>query len=280
MKLPALIQEQFAKFRWINERFGNHIRLPSPDHWKKMTDTDIWIRVVGQVVVVGNSEPAKQLANPSIRKKLNYESLCSVSEVNAAEQIGKVLREIGTRYVSERNPEVSSKIVALVKNLVFLKKYMGGPRGFIRDLAELGTSEERWKCVAKHLSYIKHKGARDFLTTGFGLATDRIALDSRVMGVVSSIVPTLPAKVPPTGYAVIEEFLIDEVCKPLKIPPAHFDQLLYVYSREILAELGSMAPARDLTSLSTEALQLHYQQILAELQRRNEVPALRSPTAE
>lgn len=152
MSLPTLTEEQLAKFRWIHERFGSFIRLPSSDHWESLTDTDIWIRVVSQVVVVGNSEPAKRLADPSIREKLNYESLRSISEVKAAKKIGQALREIGARYVSERNPEASPKIRALVKNLTFLKAYVGGPRGFIRDIAGLETSEQRCKYVAKHLS--------------------------------------------------------------------------------------------------------------------------------
>lgn len=94
------------------------------------------------------------------------------------------------------------------------------------------------------------------------------------MAVVSRIVPELPAKVPPTGYALIEAFLIDGVCKPLGIRPAHLDQLLYGYSRQILAELGSMAPSQELTAASTESLQLQYRQLLAELERRNAVPTV------
>lgn len=280
MKLPTLTEKQIGKFRWIHERFGNHIRLPSPDHWKQMADTDIWIRVVSQVVVVGNSEPAKQLVEPAIRGKLNYESLRLASEVKAAKTIGKALREIGTRYVPANNPEACPKVVALVRNLTFLKAYKGGPRGFIRDVAALETSEQRWTYVAKHLSYIKDKGARDFLTTGFGLATDRIALDSRVMGVVSRIVPELPVKVPPgDAYADIEAFLIERVCKPLDILPAHLDQLLYGYNSQILAELGSITPSRDLTSVSTETLLVQHRQILEELERRNTLRMEGAPAA-
>ncbi|WP_321871944.1 hypothetical protein [Paraburkholderia tropica] len=278
MNLPTLTEEQLATFRWIHERFGDDVILPSADDHLKMTDTDVWIRVVSQVVVVGKADPAKRLKDTDIRTKLDYGFLCSISKAEAAKEIGKVLCEIKARYVPDLNPESSPKVVALIKNLAVLKAYKGGPSGFIRDVAALETSEQRWNYVAKHLSYIKNKGARDFLTTGFGLATDRIALDSRVMSVVSRIVPELPAKVPPAAYAAIEEFLVNGVCKPLKITPAHLDQLLFKYRPQILAELGSMAPARDLTSVSNEALLRQHGQILAELKRREVLRAENDPT--
>ena len=280
MNLPTLTEEQLAKFRWIHERFGNGVVLPSSDAHLKMTNTDIWIRVVSQVVVVGKAEPANRLKEAEIQAKLDFELLCSISKDEATKKIGEVLREIKARYVPDLNPESCPKVVALIKNLALLKAYKGGPSGFIRDVAALETSEQRWNYVAKHLSYIKNKGARDFLTTGFGLATDRIALDSRVMGVVSRIVPELPDKVPPGAYAAIEEFLVDCVCKPLKITPAHLDQLLFKYQPQILAELGSMAPARDLTSVSNEALLRQYSQILAELKRREVLRTESDPTSD
>ncbi|RKF49444.1 hypothetical protein BCY88_17620 [Paraburkholderia fungorum] len=280
MNLPKLTEEQLAKFRWIHERFGHDVLLPSPDDRLKMTDTEVWIRVVSQVVVVGKAEPAKRLKDTNIRARLDYGFLCSISEAEAEKEIGNVLREIKARFVPDLNPESSPKVAALIKNLAFLKTYKGGPRGFIRDVSALETSEQRLNYVAENLSYIKSKGARDFLTTGFGLSTDRIALDSRVMGVVNRIVPELPAKVSPATYAAIEEFLVDCVCKPLKITPAHFDQLLFKYQPQILAELDSMAPARDLTSMSTEALLRQHCQILAELKRREVPRTENNPTAD
>lgn len=278
MNLPTLTEEQLAVFRWIHERFGDDVLLPSADDHLKMTDTDVWIRVVSQVVVVGKAEPAERLRDPDIRAKLDYGFLCSFSEAEAAKEIGKVLREIKARYVPDLNPESSPKVVALIKNLAVLKAYKGGPSGFIRDVAALETSEQRWNYVAKHLSYIKNKGARDFLTTGFGLATDLIALDIRVMGVVSRIVPELPAKIQRGSYTAIEEFLVDGVCKPLKITPAHLDQLLFKHWSQILVELDSMAQTRDLTSVTTEALLHQHGQILAELTRREVLRVEYDPT--
>lgn len=268
MQLPTLTEEQVGKFRWICERFGHDIRLPPADHWKTMSDTDIWIRVVSQVVVVGKSDPAKRLSEAAIREKLKYERLCAMPEAQVAMVLGEVLREIGARYVSDVNPELSPKVLALIKNFAFLKAYKGGPSGFIRYVVALKTSEERWQYVAKSLAYVKNKGARDFLTSGFGLATDRIALDSRVMGVVNRIVPELPAKVPATSYAAVETLLAQDVCKPLGITPAFLDQLLFKNYGSILEGLGSSMGDADLTRVSTESLLLRYRQIQHELKRR------------
>lgn len=280
MDLPTLTEEQLTKFRWILNRFDEHVRLPSPDYWKTVTSTDVWIRIVSQVVVVGKAEPAKRLKDPDIRAKLDYERLRGMSAIKAAKEIGEALLAIKTRYVSDLHPESSPKVVSLIKNLAFLKTYDDGPRGFIRDVAALKTSEQRWKYVAKHLSYIKNKGARDFLTTGFGLATDHIALDSRVMGIVNRIVPDLPAKVQPTEYAAIEKFLVDSVCRPLKITAAHLDQLLFLYQRRIVAGLGSIEQAENLTSVTSEALLRQHCQILSELKRRQILRTGNNPTGD
>jgi len=43
-----------------------------------------------------------------------------------------------------------------------------------------------------HLGFIKSKGARDFLTTGFGLVQDCIAFDTRILGVLRRIGVPIP----------------------------------------------------------------------------------------
>jgi hypothetical protein len=128
------------------------------------------------------------------------------------------------------------KTGALVKNLVFLKKYAGGPKGFIRDVATLkGDSQDKIAFVSKHLSYIKNKGARDFLTTGFGLVKDHIAFDSRVIGVLRHVGVSLPSgvTVDPVVYARAEQDLIRQVCVPLNLSGAEFDQMLFLNHKDI-----------------------------------------------
>jgi hypothetical protein len=49
--------------------------------------------------------------------------------------------------------------------------------------------------VARHLSYIKNKGARDLLTTGFGLAKHHIALDIRILALLRQMGIDIPGDV-------------------------------------------------------------------------------------
>ncbi|KWF60728.1 hypothetical protein WT57_01335 [Burkholderia pseudomultivorans] len=237
-----------------------------------MSEQQIWLRVVSQVVVVGRAAPAERLKDAEVQQALDFAALSSMSPARARMRIGETLASIGTRMVSKKQPEASPKAIALAKNLAFLKTYPDGPKGFIRDVAKQRTSQERWRYVEKHLAYVRNKGARDFLTTGFGLLTDRIALDIRVMGVVSLIVPGFPAKVPPADYEKIERYLIENICLPLDIKPAHLDQLLFRFQKQIIAQLGSGSLLLRLKDLSAEELMIHYRALVAELKCREIFP--------
>ncbi|MBO9329612.1 hypothetical protein GHR37_10745 [Achromobacter xylosoxidans] len=237
-----------------------------------MSEHQIWLRVVSQVVVVGRAAPAERLKDEETQQALDYAALSSMPLARATKRIGKALARIGTRMVAKEQPEASPKVIALAKNLAFLRTYPDGPKGFIRDVALQPTSQERWRYVEKHLAYVKNKGARDFLTTGFGLVTDRIALDVRVMGVLRRIVPSFPAKVLPADYEKIERYLIENICLPLAIEPARLDQLLFRFQREIIAQLGVGFPLPSLKDLETEELMSHYRAIVAELKDRKIAP--------
>ncbi|MCO8588745.1 hypothetical protein [Burkholderia multivorans] len=272
MQLPQLTPDQLSEFRRINERFGHLVQLPPAETWHSMNEHQIWLRVVSQVVVVGRAAPAERLKDEETQQALDFAALSSMPAARATKRIGEALARIGTRMVSKEQPEASPKVKALAKNLAFLRTYPGGPKGFIRDVAKQQTSQERWRYVEKHLAYIRNKGARDFLTTGFGLVTDRIALDVRVMGVVSRIVPGFPAKVSPADYEKIERYLIENICLPLDIEPARLDQLLFRFQRQIIAQLGSGFPLLRLKDLSAEELVSHYRALVAELKYREIFP--------
>lgn len=274
MQLPQLTPAQLAEFRRINEQFGHLVRLPSPGTWKSMTEHEIWLRVVSQIVVVGRAAPAERLKDEEMQQALDFATLSSMPPRRATKRIGEALARIGTRMVSKQQPETSPKVLALAHNLAFLKTYPGGPRGFIADVANQQTSQERWRYVEKHLAYIRNKGARDFLTTGFGLVTDHIALDVRVMSVVSRIVPGFPAKAPSTDsdYEKIECYLIENICRPLDIEPARLDQLLFRFQRQIIAQLESGFASPRLKDLSAEELVSHYRAVVAELKYREIFP--------
>lgn len=237
-----------------------------------MSAQKIWLRVVSQVVVVGRAAPAERLKDEEMQQALDFATLSSMPPAGAAKRIGKALAQIGTRMVPKEQPEASPKVIALAKNLTFLKTYPDGPGGFMRDVAKQPTSQERLRYVEKHLAYIRNKGARDFLTTGFGLVMDRIALDVRVMGVVNRIVPGFPAKVPPAAYEEIERYLIKNICLPLGIEPARLDQLLFRFQKQIVAQLGGGFPPLELKDQSAKELLSHYRAVVEELKRREIFP--------
>jgi hypothetical protein len=193
---------------------------------------------VSQVVVVGRADPAKQLHRPDIRERLSWAKLRQATDDDARQIVWHVLRDIGARYAGKQ-PEKCPKTAALMKNLHALKQHREGPRGFLRSLEAMSETDEMIRYVARHLSYVKSKGARDLLTTGFGLATDRIALDIRGLGALRHIGVDVPEKAPadPVAYSVLEQRLLDEICKPLGICGAQLDQLLFLNYQDI--KMGS-----------------------------------------
>lgn len=217
---------QSIKHLW--DEYGHNINLPASDDWKSKTDDDIWLRVVGQVVVVGRADPAKKLKTPSIRERVSWTRL-SVMSTGVEGEIWEVLREIGTRYAG-KSANMCPKTKALCRNLLVLKKFNGGPSGFLRKVAEMDTSEDKIDFISQKFSYIKQKGARDFLTSGFGLVQDRIALDIRVLKELRDIgIKELPNTTPGDAdiYRTIEQELIEGICNPLQLSGAQLDQLLF-----------------------------------------------------
>jgi hypothetical protein len=264
---PAISNEQLEEFRRIKDRFLGKTHLPQVDKWCLMSDDKIWRRVVSQVVVVGNEAPAKRLEEAHIKKRLKFEALVKLPPRKAAKALGGVLAEIGTRYVSNERPENSQKIRALLKNLEFLKNCDGGPRGFAKHLADMKTSRDRIDSISEKFSFIKAKGARDFLTTGLGMATDVIALDSRVMGIVRRIVPNLTAPMNARNYDAIEKFLIERVCEPLGISAVQFDQLLF-HNKQHLDKASVVHGGPRLSTSGSSSCRARKQPVAAKMNRR------------
>jgi hypothetical protein len=96
------------------------------------------------------------------------------------------------------------------------------------------------KFVMPHLSFIKNKGARDLLMTGFGVVRDCIAFDSRILNVIRQIGVQIPDGVPDDEalYEEFERLLIDQVCRLLRITGAQLDQLLFRNYDEIMHMLA------------------------------------------
>jgi hypothetical protein len=226
---------QLGVFESIWNHFGHGIKRPKRRNWRDLSHNDVWIRIMSQVVVVGSAKPAKRLWDKSIRSRVEWQRLRRMDEMEAAETIWGVLKEIGARYVG-RTQDACPKTKALLQNRVVLMKYPGGPQGFIKDVTHLpGSSRKKVEYVSQRLSYIKNKGARDLLTTGFGLVKNHIAFDVRVLGSLRHIGLRFPSNVASQTslYDEFERILIQEVCRPLKITGAQLDQLLFLHYKDI-----------------------------------------------
>ena len=226
---------QLKVFESIWNDFGQGIRLPEKKNWRDLSNNDVWIRIMSQVVVVGSAKPAKRLWDKTIRSRVEWQRLRRMDETEAAETIWSALKEIGARYVG-RALDACPKTKALLRNRDVLMKYPGGPQGFIKDVAELpGSSRQKVEYVAQRLSYIKDKGSRDLLTTGFGLVRNHIAFDVRVLGSLRHIGLRFPPNVASRTslYDEFERILIQQVCRPLKISGAQLDQLLFLHYKDI-----------------------------------------------
>ena len=126
---------------------------------------------------------------------------------------------------SMRNPSVSGDQSLLPLDASASPHFDGCPAG---EIAGPERDRRRIEFVAAHLHFLKSKGARDLLTTSFGLLRSGIAFDARVLGALRAIGVQVPRGVPQdeVRYAAFEADLIQQVCRPLRISGAALDQLL------------------------------------------------------
>lgn len=225
---------QLRRFRQIKKAFPHRASLPGPQHWQHLSANAVWHYVFRQVVAVGGATPAdKFLHRSDVRKLVSYHRLCRLdSDSQVRRTISGVLRDIGARY-ARQDWRHCAKTTALGRNLRVLQEFDGGPTGFVRHIAEINGRDKdrrRIEFVGGSLHFIKNKGARDLLTTSFGLLRNGIAFDARVLGALRAIGVHIPPGVPQNAkvYAAFEADLLHHVCRPLRISGAELDQLLFV----------------------------------------------------
>lgn len=224
--LPDPVMEEFRSvIKGFIESTRN--RFPIRDAWRKLDDDGVWKYIVYQVCVVGSSASYERLVNSDVaQKSLEYDSLIDFDTDKQANVINKILRDHGVRYASA-NISKCPKTRALVRNLYFLAQFREGPTGYLTSLS-LIQEAERIERVMRDLSYIKLKGARDLLAE-LGLATEVIALDSRVLGILRSYGANVPKDTPTDSglYHAIQQALLTQVCKPLDLTGVELDRILY-----------------------------------------------------
>ena len=232
-----ITRDHLAKLELIKQRFLGNSCLPKPDNWKCLCNNEIWLKVIGQVMLVGSSSPEKKFKeSDQLKEKVSYDQLLKIKddENQLKEIIHEVLRAVKTRYASA-SVEKCRKTKALVHNFKVLSEYKDGPKGFLEEISKLNTDKEKIKYVMSKFKYIKSKGARDFLMD-LGLVRDAIAIDVRMQNVLKKIGINIPEgiKSNPKLYDMVEEELLSKVCKPLNLSGVEFDRMIYNNYNEIM----------------------------------------------
>jgi len=207
---------------------------PRPHRWRRLGDDDVWNLVLGQVSVVGSAASGERLlSSRTAMRALRYRRLLRLGAAARTREIHRLLRAHGVRYVT-LEPAKCAKTRALVRNLALLEEFPGGPSGYIRRLATLPSEEDRIARVSKDLAFIKLKGSRDFLAE-VGLATDVIAFDVRVLGILRALGLKLAPNTTSSrkSYEQLQAMLLREVCAPEGVTGVVLDRILFWNAAEI-----------------------------------------------
>src|SRR3954451_8766820 len=117
-------------FKSVIDQYQHHTRFTPQDYWKNRSNNELWLWLVGQVMVVGGAASNDRFqSREDLKEKLNYDALSQYStdkELQAV--INEVLRAAGVRYAST-DLEKCQKSKALVHNYRFISNYKGGFKG-------------------------------------------------------------------------------------------------------------------------------------------------------
>lgn len=227
--------EHLARFNEIRKRFMDGITLPEEANWKSLSDNDIWLYMVEQVIVVGSSSPASKFREDDhLRRLISYEELLRIDDENeVGRRIHLVLRAVGSRY-SCSDINRCKKTKALTHNFGRLRGFEGGPRGLLKFLSETNGKSERIRFLMRNFQFMGSKNARDFLM-GLGLLRDAVALDARLKNVFAKMGIELPRgfESNPRLYDEVEKDILEKICSPLGLSGVELDRLFYQNYREI-----------------------------------------------
>jgi len=229
--MPAFLSgAQASRLRKIVRPYKNKITLGKP--WNQRTDNDLWIKVLGQIAVVGRAEPGERLQHdPKIKRRVSIKRLKRFrSDADMQKHLHRVFVRVGVRYVgsSWRNDR---KAAAGVKN--FRRLTENGPKKFFAQIAKCKTEEEKIEALQRQLKFYGNKSARDTLIE-LRLAENCMALDTRIFGVLKKV----GVKISPDDiYQQVERELIMKVAKPLGISGALLDRVLFQKYDQILNQM-------------------------------------------
>ena len=233
MKELKVTEKQLNQFNVIINAYRKTTKYPKPDNWKKLSNTEIWYWMVGQVIVVGSAGGGKRFWQDSnLRQEIDFDVLLKKrNDKEVKKAIHYVLREAGARYASIEIDKCA-KTKALHNNFKIISNYNDGFIGLLNLLHNIrgpNCELERVYYLMENLDFMKNKSARDFLMN-MGINETTLAIDIRVQNIFQHLKIGFPPQTDfanKTIYESIEKAIKISVCEPLEIKPLHFDRILY-----------------------------------------------------
>jgi hypothetical protein len=209
----------------LGRRFLATIPAPNLGRWRKLTDGQLWVDVLGQLAVAGGAGGGKRLKQRLSGREDEWYTKLSAAPSARASRIHHELVAAGVRFVAA-NRAASAKTKAALANFNTLQ-IAGGPRAFFFQLTHK-SEPERISYMRTNLRYVKHKGARDLLI-GLGAVQDAIALDVRWKNILERVGVTVPENFQRSRsvYERLEQEILENVCKPLGVTGAHLDRVFF-----------------------------------------------------
>ncbi len=226
-------KKEMRVFKTIVDEYINITEIPKPNNWKKLDNNMLWLKIVGQINVIGGVKGNDRfLQRNDLLEIINYEKLkVKKTDDEIAKDINYVLREAGVRY-SSTNIEKCSKTKSLLHNLKVISSYQNGMIEILRSLSKIkgeGAELERSMFFIRNFKFIKNKSARDLLMT-LGMNRNTLALDIRIQNIFKKFGIEFPDQVGLNNwkkYSETESEIIEKICLPLKIEPLIFDRILF-----------------------------------------------------
>lgn len=240
MENTILTRPQAARLRAISRRYKPRMGKS----WRHLTPDELWLKVLAQIIVVGNSAPADTLErSEAFKKELAFSRLKRLNPRRRRQVIHSVLWAIGTRYVGENTK--NAKIDAALENFKTLD-VAGGPKKFFEQLATRPEKERiQFLSNGNTLKYYGKKGARDTLIE-LGLAKNCLALDARILGLLGKVGAEIKKVSLNRNYEKIETELIEKVAKHLRLSGGQLDRILFQNYGDIVARLRWAKHGKDL----------------------------------
>ena len=234
--------QHLRQFRDIIDKYKDQTKCPISNNWEEKNNNELWLWLVGQVIVVGGVAGNERFyQRKDLQKQISYSCLKQYSNDEELQLvINKVLREAGVRYASSEI-EKCKKSKALVHNFRFVSNYKKGFKGlinFLNQIEGVNAEQERVAYLVQHFMFIKNKSARDFLMS-MGINTNTLALDIRIQNIFKFFGIRFPTQTELSRKAIYdstENEIIKKICKPLDVAPLVFDRILFQNYKKIIAD--------------------------------------------